>query len=224
MPRTVKTIIFLISLCLSLIIAIFFLKTKNYLLSSLLMSLVAILPFYYKYDNKKVEAREVVITALLVALAVMSRIAFAWLPSVKPIEAIIIISGAIYKKEVGFLVGSLSALISNMFFGQGMWTVYQMFIWGLIGYGAGILNTKGIIDHLWGRIIYAGVCGAAFSLMIDFLTCLASGYTNDKYMALVLASTPFIAYYALSNIIFIVLLYKPLGKKLNRAKVKYGLD
>ncbi|MDR1781710.1 MAG: ECF transporter S component [Bacilli bacterium] len=223
MSQAIKQVIFLVSLCFALVLAIFLLKVDNYLLSSMLIAIIGIIPFYYKYDHQKVEAREVVIVALLVAIAVLTRLAFAWLPSFKPVVCIVIISGAVYKKEVGFLVGSLTALVSGFFFGQGMWTIYQMFIWGLFGYLAGLLNIKGIIDNIVGRIIYAGLCGILFSMMMDFLTCLSSGYTNEKFIALLIAAGPFYIYYALSNIIFIILLYKPLTKKLKRIKVKYGI-
>ena len=97
----------------------------------------------------------IIVVAVMVALAVLSRILFAFTPGFKPTIAIIIIAGAALGKETGFLTGSLTALISNMFFGQGPWSVYQILLWGLIGYIAGALNKKGLIDNKYFRYFLA---------------------------------------------------------------------
>ena len=95
---------------------------------------------YHKYEKRKPEAREIIVVAVLISIAVLSRVMFAFTPAFKPTIAIIIIAGAAFGKESGFLTGSLTALISNMFFGQGPWVVYQVILWGLIGYFSGIFN------------------------------------------------------------------------------------
>ncbi|MDL2211747.1 ECF transporter S component [Erysipelotrichaceae bacterium OttesenSCG-928-M19] len=214
------TALFLLAI---LINFIFFFKGNNYLITSMLIAVFSCLPFYYKYERRKPEAREIIVVAVICALAVVSRLLFAFLPGFKPIIAIIIIAGAALGKESGFLCGSLSALISNMFFGQGPWSVYQMLIWGLIGYCAGLLNQKDLLDKPVIRYSYAIICGILFSVLIDFLTVLGSGFTMAKYIALLIPALPFMAYYAISNVTFIFFLYKPFMKKLNRVKLKYGL-
>ncbi|MDF9867649.1 energy-coupling factor transport system substrate-specific component [Bacilli bacterium PM5-3] len=202
---------------------IFFFKGNNYLITSMVIAVLSCIPFYYKYEKRKPEAREVIVVAVICAIAIVSRIVFGFLPGFKPIIAIIIIAGAALGKESGFMCGSLSALISNMFFGQGPWSVYQMLIWGLIGYLAGVLNKRNLMDNPFIRYTYAIICGVMFSVLIDFLTVLGSGFTIEKYIAMLIPAIPFMFYYAISNVVFLFFLYNPFMKKLNRVKLKYGL-
>lgn len=64
------------------------------------------------------------------------------LPQFKPVAAIVIISGVAFGGETGFLVGAITAFVSNFFFGQGPWTPWQMFSFGIIGFLAGIMFQK----------------------------------------------------------------------------------
>ena len=221
--KITSNIVTALLITLIMLVALFVFKGNNYLISSMMLALVSCFPFYYKYEQRKPEAREFIIVAIMCALAVASRVFFAFLPGFKPIIAIIIITGASFGREAGFMTGSLSALISNMFFGQGPWSVYQMLLWGLIGYIAGALNKKGLIDNKLFRYFYAIICGVMFSVLIDFLTAVGSGFTMAKFIALLIPAVPFMAYYAISNVVFLYFLYEPLMKKLNRVKLKYGL-
>lgn len=218
-----KHFIFTALIVLIMIVALFIFRGNNYLLSSMMLAVVSCFPFFYKYEERKPEAREFIVVAVMIALAVVSRLLFAFLPGIKPIIAIIIITGASFGRESGFMCGSLSAIISNMFFGQGPWSLYQMLLWGLIGYIAGVLNKRKLIDNKYFRIFYGIICGILFSVLIDFLTAVGSGYTNAKFFTLVISAIPFMAYYAVGNVIFLYLLYEPITKKLNRVKLKYGL-
>lgn len=76
---------------------------------------------------------------VLAALAAAGRILFAPIPDFKPVSAIAIIAGVVFGRKSGFMVGALAALASNFFFGQGPWTPWQMYAWGLVGYGARLL-------------------------------------------------------------------------------------
>ena len=64
------------------------------------------------------------------------------LPQFKPVLALTIIAGVAFGGEVGFLVGAMTMLTSNMIFGQGPWTPWQMFAMGIIGFLAGVLFKK----------------------------------------------------------------------------------
>ena len=85
------------------------------------------------------------VISVLAAIGVAGRAAFFMVPSFKPVAAIVILTGISFGGEAGFLVGSLTMLISNMFMGQGPWTPWQMFAFGMIGFLAGILYQKGIL-------------------------------------------------------------------------------
>lgn len=110
-----------------------------------LLSLVVVLAslgvFFATYESSTPRLRDIMPTVVLAALAAAGRILFAPIPDFKPVSAIAIIAGVVFGRKSGFMVGALAALASNFFFGQGPWTPWQMYAWGLVGYGAGLLAT-----------------------------------------------------------------------------------
>ena len=100
------------------------------------------IPYYFKYEKRKPQTRESVVLAVMIALTVASRVIFAFAPGFKPVSAMVIICGMAFGRESGFLCGSLSAVVSNFFFGQGPWTPFQMLAWGMIGWIAGNLKSE----------------------------------------------------------------------------------
>lgn len=103
------------------------------------------IPFAMVFENRKPQARELIVIAVLAAIAVAGRAAFFMLPQFKPVVAIVIIAGVSLGAEAGFLVGAVAGFVSNFFFGQGPWTPWQMFCFGIIGFLAGIFFKKGLL-------------------------------------------------------------------------------
>ena len=93
--------------------------------------------FFAGYEASRPGLRQIMPTLVLAALAAAGRILFGPIPDFKPVSAIAIIAGATLGRRNGFMVGALAALTSNFFFGQGMWTPWQMYAWGLVGYVGG---------------------------------------------------------------------------------------
>lgn len=106
---------------------------------SLVVVLASLAVFFASYERSRPRLRDVMPTVVLAALAAAGRILFAPIPDFKPVSAIAIIAGATFGCKSGFMVGALAALASNFFFGQGSWTPWQMYAWGMVGYGAGLL-------------------------------------------------------------------------------------
>ena len=118
---------------------------KHDVVISLLILAYATIPFFMVFEGRHPQAREIMVIAVMAALGVAGRSAFFMIGSFKPIAAIVIITGVSLGGEAGFLCACLIMMISNMFFGQGPWTPWQMFSYGMIGYLAGILFQKGIL-------------------------------------------------------------------------------
>ena len=116
------------------------------ILLGLFFLLASAIPFILVFDKKKPQARELVPIAVMAAIAVVGRTVFEIipLPNFKPCSAIIIITAVAFGPEAGFLTGALTAFVSNFIFGQGPWTPWQMFTWGLVGFLAGILQNAGV--------------------------------------------------------------------------------
>lgn len=177
---------------------------------------------WYQYDKKNPRLSELVLCACMITLAVAGRVFFLWAPGFKPVTGIVIIAGAALGGWNGFLCGSLSALLSDMFFGQGPWTFFQMLAWGCIGLGAGCFRqwfSSRIV-----RILYAIGAGVFFSVFMDVYSTMAAGsFLWSRYIAILLTSLPFTIMYMISNMIFVELLYPSLIKKLDRIRDKYDL-
>ncbi|MDR2106138.1 MAG: ECF transporter S component [Coriobacteriales bacterium] len=125
-------------------------SSPNYYLLALGVILVALVLMVVRFEGRKPRAREVVVLAVMTALAVAGRAAFFMLPQFKPVAAIVIITGVALGAESGFLVGALAAFLSNFIFGQGPWTPFQMFAFGLIGFVAGLLFHRQDRGMQWG--------------------------------------------------------------------------
>ena len=200
---------------------------KKYMISSLIVVFAAMLPFFMMFEGRKPKAREIMVIAVLSALGVAGRAAFFMVPSFKPVAAFVILTGISFGGEAGFLVGCLIMLISNMFMGQGPWTPWHMFSFGIIGFLAGILYKKGILKArkadlcIYGFLsvvlIYGGIMNPASILM-------AYGHiTKESLLAFYISGLPVDLVHAASTVVFLCIMSRPLLTKLERIKAKYGL-
>ena len=188
----------------------------------------AFLLFVRGFESRKPGAREVVILAVMSAIAVASRAVFVMIPFVKPILGIIMITGIAFGVEAGFLTGAVSALVSNFIFGQGPWTPWQMFAYGLAGAIAGFLAKRKIMgqDRLLltsflGYVIVQFIVGP----VLDCSSLLLMGGTLSKEFVLAVftaGATPN-GILGIATGVTLLLLCKPMVGKLNRLKIKYGI-
>lgn len=199
-------------------------QDKHYAWIALCVSILSCLPLFICFERKDSTAKELITLAVLVAVSAAGRFAFAWVPGFKPVTAITVISAMYLGREAGFVVGSLSAVVSNFYFGQGPWTPFQMFAWGFLGFLAGILANSLKRNKVW-MSLYGVLAGVLFSLIMDVWSTLWAdgGFNLSRYLASCISALPFTIEYAVSNVIFLLLLAKPIGDKLERIKRKYGL-
>lgn len=190
-----------------------------------LLAAVSCIPYYYKYEKKKPQTREHVVLAVMTALTVISRMIFAPVPAFKPVAAMVMICGMAFGRESGFLCGSLSAFVSNFFFGQGPWTPFQMIAWGSIGWFSGMLNRTGQMEKRRIRTAVFGIlAGIWYSLVMNLWVVIGAGEGLEwiRYGAVFITSLPVTAEYCVSNVLFLWILVPGFMKRLNRVKYKYG--
>ena len=223
----IATLLILFLIPLTIFIGIYYLGDKKYYFISLLIILETMIPFAFAFENRKPKARELVIISALCAIGVAGRTAFFMLPQFKPVAAIVIISGVAFGGETGFLVGAITAFVSNFFFGQGPWTPWQMFSFGIIGFLAGIMFQKGILRKtktdmcLFGFVatfvIYGGIMNPASVIMWQ------SNININMVLSSYVMGMPFDFIHAVSTVFFLFLAAEPMLEKLERIKIKYGL-
>ena len=199
-------------------------QEKHYAWISLCVAILSCLPLFICFERKDSTAKELITLAVLVAVSAAGRFAFVWVPGFKPVTAITVIAAMYLGREAGFVVGALSAVVSNFYFGQGPWTPFQMFAWGFLGFLAGVLAQPLKRQKIW-MCLYGVLAGVLFSLIMDVWSTLWAdgGFNLSRYLAACISALPFTIEYAVSNVIFLLLLTKPIGEKLERIKRKYGL-
>ncbi len=197
--------------------------SRAYVWLSICVAVLSCVPFFIAFEKKSGTGR-MLILAVLVALSVLGRFAFSALPHFKPVTAIVVIAGIYLGAESGFLCGALSAVLSNIIFGQGPWTPFQMFSWGLIGFLAATASPL-LKKSKLALAIYGVFSGILFSLLMDgFLALWAEGkFSLSRYGAFIVAALPVTAVYAVSNVIFLLALSALMGEKLERITKKYGI-
>ncbi|MCL2839001.1 MAG: ATP-binding cassette domain-containing protein [Oscillospiraceae bacterium] len=223
----IAAIMILLTIPLTIFVGIHFFGDRRFYFISMLIMLQTMLPFALVFEGRKPEARELVIIAVLCALAVAGRAAFFMLPQFKPVIAIVIIAGVAFGGEAGFLVGAMTMFVSNMYFGQGPHTPWQMFAMGMIGFLAGALFHKGILSRktiplcIFGAfatfIIYGGIMNSSTVLMFQ------PHPTIEMFIMSYFYGAPFDIIHALATMTFLLLISRPMLEKLNRIKLKYGL-
>ena len=221
-----KVLLLIIGLVCPLSLILFTLiGTKSYAFFSMLFVILSIIPFLMIYEMKKPQAREWIPLAVMASLAAISRVAFAPIPFFKPTSAIIIITASVFGPEAGFMTGAISALASNLVFGQGPWTPWQMFGWGIIGFLSGYLIKKNIINNKFKLYIFGSLTGFIFGWTMNIYS--AIGYIYEfswlSFFSLYISSFIPDLIHSICTVISLKYLYDPWRAKLKRVKLKFGL-
>lgn len=186
---------------------------------------LVMLPFFAAFERSRPRPRDLVPVAVMSVLGALGRALFAAVPSFKPTSAIVIITGMQFGPQAGFLTGALSALVSNLFLGQGPWTIWQMFAWGMMGYISGVFQKRSWFTHRIFLYFFGFLSGILFGWILNLQYLL--GYVNPLTWEAVLvsygASISFDLVHGISTVVFLAVLEKPWGKKLHRLKQKYGI-
>ncbi len=200
-------------------------KNRQYYLTSVIIILLAFAMIFARFERRRPQAREIVILAVMTALAVAGRAAFYWAPQFKPVCAIVIITAVAFNAEAGFMTGAAAGLVSNFFFGQGPWTPWQMLGFGLVGFLAGLVFYDRAVKKLplllygfFSVLIVYGVIVDTGSLLMY-----SQAVSWRALLAMYASGFVFNLIHAGSTVIFLWLLGDPLLSKLKRIKIKYGM-
>ena len=218
---------------------------RNYYIAGVLIIILAMIPFFAGFESCRPEARELVTIAVMCAIAVASRIVFIMLPGFKPVVAIIMITGMAFGPSAGFLTGAMGAFVSNFVFGQGPWTPWQMFAFGIAGFIFGLLSGKGPVkpevslssDFRGGRTvkkILQRLPVSLFGLLVIVVivgpildTCtlftMTTAVNRASAATVYLAGLPVNLIHGAAVFVTLFFLTVPIMDKLDRIKIKYGM-
>ena len=144
---------------------------------------------FWWYERSRPSAKLLAVIATLAAIAALGRDAFVAIPDVKPITAIVLVSGLAFGAGPGFAVGAVSGLASNILLGQGPWTPWQMLGWGLVGLiGSALSRPLGPRPSRLAIALACACAAEAFNLVADLSTWTAAGNHSLAAFDVVLGS------------------------------------
>lgn len=221
---------YIVMLLFTIIVLFTFWRLGNgrYYLFATLLIIGGMLPFILGFEKKKPQAGEIVLVSVMSAVAVVSRMAFSFVPNFKPMAGIIMITGMAFGPTAGFISGMLSMFVSNLAFSQGPWTLWQMFAFGMAGFMAGIMYEKKIMNE--NKRFVTALLGFLIVLLIvgplsDTSTFLfMDGMMGDMTpWAIYSSGLPINAVHGVATAITLLILCKPFMERINRIKLKYDI-
>ena len=185
----------------------------------------ALVPFFAVYERRRHITAELTLTAVFTAAAALSRAAFHALPEVKPMAAVCIIAGIVFGAHMGFMCGALSMLVSNILFGQGPWTPFQMLGLGLSALICSFIfkNQRLRNSRIALAVIPAVTVFVVYGLIVDFQSVLffVTEPNFASVMAVFLNGMPFNAIFGVTTGVITGLIGKNAIERLGRIKAKY---
>ena len=219
-------IIAVFSLAFVLVWQVFFSNDISYYIVGSVIIILTAIPFFVSFEKDEKTAQKISILAIMTALAVASRAVFYLIPQVKPICAVVVVCGVCFGAKSGFIVGALSAFVSNFIFGQGLWTPYQMIALGFCGLISGIvfskITPKRISLSLYGFFAAFVIYGIIVDLSSVF--AMLNDITLEGVLSVYVASIPFSLTFGISTAVFLFLFGESFVKKIMRIKLKYAID
>lgn len=199
---------------------------RSYYLTSTAVIFEIMIPFFLGFEGRKPQARELVVIAVLSALAVAARVAIP-IPTFKAIFGVVMISGIALGPEAGFLVGAIGALGSNFFYGQGPYTPWQMLAYGAAGLIAGFAYQKGLLKRKPVPMAVFGFLGVLCFIGPLLDTCslfIMAVELNPASIAAIYASGfPVNLSQSICTALVMLLFAQPLLEKLDRVKQKFAI-
>ena len=184
------------------------------------------IPFFMAFEGRKPQARELVVIAVMCAIAISGRVAIP-IPNFKATFALIMLAGIAFGPEAGFMVGAITAFASNFFYGQGSYTPWQMFGYGAGGMLAGFAFAKNRLPRkpwvmaafgFFAVILWVGPlldCSHIFLMITNInWASVAATFVSGFYVNVS---------QAICTVLVMLLFGKPLLEKLDRIKIKYGM-
>ena len=203
-----------------------FAKSINYYISSIVVLVLSMLPLFAVFEAKSLTARDLTLTATLIALAVVGRAAFYLIPQVKPIAAIVIASAVCLGSQRGYIIGAFSAFVSNFIFGQGIWTPFQMVALGTVGLLAGLVFQRLKVNRYTLSVVGFFLASFVYGIIVDMSTVLSvygNNITLKGALSVYASGAVFNLVFGVSTAVFLFLFGMPFITKIESISTKYAI-
>jgi energy-coupling factor transport system substrate-specific component len=194
----------------------------NWGIAATLIVVFIILAFFFEFESSALGSKEIALVSMLSTISAAVRIPFCAIPSFQPSTFIIICAGYVFGPVAGFMVGAVTALVSNIFLGQGPWTLYQMLAWGLVGVVSSLMRI--FKPALFWLIPFGILWGYLFGWIMNTWYWVSFAYplTFKTFLAYQITSIWFDTFHAVGNALFLAIFgLKTIGI-LERFKVRFN--
>lgn len=199
---------------------------KGYYITGVLIIIELAIPFFMVFERRKPQARELVVLAVMIALAVIGRVAIP-IPHFKAAFAIIMLTGIAFGPEAGFIVGAVTAFASNFFYGQGAYMPWQMMAYGAGGMLAGFVFIRSKIQRKpWVMAIFGFVAVVLWIgplLDTSHIFIMMPEINISTITASLVSGFPVNVSQGVCTGLMMFIFGRPLLEKLDRVKQKYGM-
>lgn len=145
--------------------------------------------------------------AVLTALNVASRVYLQFLPNIKPVTSIIILSTIVFGLSFGLELSVTTVLVSGVVFGLGQVALFQILGWCIIALGTHLLNKYIPGGKLIFFTVWAFLCGYIYGFFVSLDKMFIS---LSYFWVYYLNGFLFDTLHAVGNLIFFPLCYKAL--------------
>jgi energy-coupling factor transport system substrate-specific component len=185
-----------------------------------------ILVFFILFELKTLDARKIAAVSTLSALGGVLRVPFAAIPGLQPTTFITAAAGYALGPVNGFMVGAMSAFISNFFLSHGPWTLWQMLGWGLCGFFFGLLKHINKSIKIWIFALICGIWGYIFGVIQDmwYVVAFVKPLTLNAVLVGIGASFYFDTLHSIGNVLFTLMLGGNFIKILDRFNKRYTVE
>lgn len=199
---------------------------RGYYITGVIILAELLLPFFMAFEKRKPQARELVVIAVMCAIAIIGRVAIP-IPNFKAAFAIIMLTGIAFGPEAGFIVGAITAFASNFFYGQGAYMPWQMMAYGAGGMLAGFVFLKKRVPRKpWIMAVFgffAVILWIGPLLDSSHLFLMMPEINPASITASLVSGLPINVSQGVCTALIMLLFGKPLLEKLDRVKLKYGM-
>ena len=177
--------------------------------------------FFKLFEKSKPTVENIVVIALLIAIAVIGTLPTSAVPGLQIASFIIIMTGIVFGRQTGFITGALTPVVIGLFSGIGLWTAFQMLGFGLMGFTAGLLAEK-LEDSTPLRAIF----GFAWGLLYGWITNISmfpflQEINMNTIIGVYAASLPFDVIHGVVTAILLVVLFGLFKRIFSRAIENY---
>lgn len=201
-------------------------KGINWVLFAFSFTIIPLIALFLSFEEKGTNSKTIALLGGLIAITIVSRQLMHSVGEFSPVFLFVIMAGYILGPINGFMVGSMTMLISNFSLGHGPWTPFQMIALGTVGflsYFIPRLKNRKINFSL--LIIFGIISAYLYGAITDlwYWSAFVSQHNITTYLAILIAGLPTDTARAIGNSIFISTLGLPVLKILERFKKRFIL-